>query len=487
MPLAEFISAVGDNQFFKAGFGLASLGVAAGVLRKGFQYGSIGFRRWCTVSMEVPSTDISYQWLLRWLTSRSTNTQHLSLQTDFDEVESSANNLKTTYKFIPAIGEHYFWYGRRLVRIDRQRETRAMVRDLSRPWESVTLNALGRDRKFFTEILEYARTMALAELAGKTVIFKPLGPDWKMFGRPRRRRPINSVVLSSGKSERILADARDFINNPKWYADRGIPYRRGYLLYGPAGCGKSSFITALAGELDFSICVLSLGDPSLSNDRLDTLLSNAPPRSIVLLEDIDAAFPNRETNEFVKTAYQGMTHVTFSGLLNALDGVASSEGTLIFMTTNYIERLDAALIRPGRVDVKEEISFCSSDQLEDMFTRFYPDEPAAVARAFSEKVVNSKLVISPAQVQGHFMLHKDEPQAAIDNIFTIADFCTAGQLQQLFKQFYPNEPTSRAEEFGKRVAASRQAVTQTQVRLFLMKHEGQPQAAMDEIRTIVDF
>lgn len=96
--------------------------------------------------------------------------------------------------------------------------------------------------------------------------------------------------------------------------------------------------TALAGELDYSICVLNLSDRGLSDDRLNHLLSMAPQRSIVLLEDVDAAFVSREENSKVKTAYQGLSRVTFSGLLNTLDGVASSEARIVFMTTNYLER-----------------------------------------------------------------------------------------------------------------------------------------------------
>lgn len=73
----------------------------------------------------------------------------------------------------------------------------------------------------------------------------------------------------------------------------GIPYRRGYLLHGPPGCGKSSFITALAGELERGICVLNLSERGLTDDRLNHLLAVAPQQTIILLEDIDAAFKDR--------------------------------------------------------------------------------------------------------------------------------------------------------------------------------------------------
>ncbi len=96
--------------------------------------------------------------------------------------------------------------------------------------------------------------------------------------------------------------------------------------------------TALAGELEYSICVLNLSDRGLSDDRLNHLLSVAPQQSIILLEDVDAAFSSRKDTPTMKTAYEGLSPVTLSGLLNALDGVASTEARIVFMTTNYLER-----------------------------------------------------------------------------------------------------------------------------------------------------
>jgi len=78
----------------------------------------------------------------------------------------------------------------------------------------------------------------------------------------------------------------------------GIPYRRGYLLHGPPGSGKTSFIQALAGSLSYDICLLNLSERGLTDDKLFHLLSNAPERSFVLIEDIDAAFNKRvQTSE----------------------------------------------------------------------------------------------------------------------------------------------------------------------------------------------
>uniref|UniRef100_A0A8C3B566 Mitochondrial chaperone BCS1 n=1 Tax=Cairina moschata TaxID=8855 RepID=A0A8C3B566_CAIMO len=196
----------------------------------------------------------------------------------------------------------------------------------------------------------------------------------------------------------------------------GIPYRRGYLLYGPPGCGKSSFITALAGELQYSICLLSLSDRSLSDDRLNHLLSVAPQQSIILLEDVDAAFVSRDLAAENPTVYQGMGRLTFSGLLNALDGVASTEARIVFMTTNYVDRLDPALVRPGRVDLKQYVGHCSRRQLARMFLRFYPQQPPAAAERFAQRALGVCEQLSAAQVQGHFMLYKADPEGAVENV-----------------------------------------------------------------------
>lgn len=151
----------------------------------------------------------------------------------------------------------------------------------------------------------------------------------------------------------------------------GIPYRRGYLLHGSPGSGKSSFITALAGSFSLNICILNLSERGLTDDKLNHLMTNLPERSILLLEDIDSAFNLRKQvgeNEGFNS------NVTFSGLLNSLDGVASGEKRIVFMTTNFVERLDEALIRPGRVDLIAELGDAEESQVRELLLKFYGDD-----------------------------------------------------------------------------------------------------------------
>ena len=100
-------------------------------------------------------------------------------------------------------------------------------------------------------------------------------------------------------------------------------------------------------------------------------LNDAPPRSIILLEDVDGIFVQRESVNQDEEEERG---VSFSGLLNALDGVRSQEGRILFMTTNHRERLDPALIRPGRCDLQIELKNANHSMVERLFLKFYPNQ-----------------------------------------------------------------------------------------------------------------
>lgn len=412
MPLTEYITSLGDNPYFGAGFGLFGIGASAAVLRKAFQASLVFFRRNYMITLEVPCRDKSYQWLLQWITVKGARkTQHLSVETSYEQHDTGL--IKTKYDFIPSVGTHYFNYQGTWIKVERTREQHTLDLHMGTPWETVTLTSFGKNKQLYFSILEEARKIALTKSEGKTVMYTAMGPDWRPFGHPRKRRPIDSVVLDVGVGERILSDIKDFLSASKWYGDRGIPYRRGYLLHGPPGCGKSSYITALAGELSYGICVLNMSERGLTDDRINHLLAVAPQNTIILLEDIDAAFVSRTESKQVAAAYEGLSRVTLSGLLNCLDGVASTEARIVFMTTNYLDRLDPALVRPGRVDVKEYIGYCSEHQLKEMFARFYQSSSPDLCEEFASKVLACRPTVSPAQVQGFFMRHKADPPESV--------------------------------------------------------------------------
>jgi len=195
-------------------------------------------------------------------------------------------------------------------------------------------------------------------------------------------------VLKDGQKEAITADLNRFFGSRERYETLGIPWRRGYLLYGPPGTGKTSLVTALASELALNVCVLSLASPNVTDEKIGNLLASVPRRSVILIEDVDAFFQQRSKAD-------AGVKVSYSGFINALDGVAAHEGSVVFLTTNHPQLIDEAAIRSGRVDFRLELGLCNRDQLERMFVKFIDDAGAAARFADAIEVD----LWSPAEVQ----------------------------------------------------------------------------------------
>ena len=349
---------------------------------------------------------------------------HLAIETE--KVEHLNGSVQTELTLIPGPGKHIIRYRNAFLMVNRLRETRSMNHNTGIPWETITLTTLYSQRNIFEDIFSEAHQLAQQFSEGKTIVYQARAASWEKFGEPRRKRPLESVILDKGIKERILSDVKDFLGSARWYYDRGIPYRRGYLLHGPPGSGKSSFIRALAGELDYNIAMLNLSERGLTDDRLNHLLTIIPRRTLVLLEDADAAFGNRRT-QTDDDGYRG-ANVTFSGLLNALDGVASAEERIVFLTTNYVDRLDSALVRPGRVDMAVRLGEATRWQMANMWDRFYGefDEHGIFKARFLERLEQFGLInpeneetrfparsTSAAAVQGLFLYNKGDMEGAI--------------------------------------------------------------------------
>ncbi|CAL1704718.1 unnamed protein product [Somion occarium] len=384
------------------------VGVGLTALRKGLHLGANALRRRMLVTLEVNIKDPSYDWFLAWMAQQQSavtaeqkssilsprswlRSHELSVQTAYEQRKNGSASVG--FKLVAGPGIHWLKFRQAWIQVKRERETRSQNLMSGIPWETITLTTLSHDRGLFPELLAEARDIALRNHEGKLVIHTPWGIEWKPFGLPRRKRPLSSVVLQEGIAEKILHDVSAFLKRRQWYADRGIPYRRGYLLHGPPGSGKSSFIQALAGSLSYDICLLNLSERGLADDKLIHLLSNTPERSFVLIEDVDAAF-----NKRVQTSEDGyQSSVTFSGFLNALDGVASGEERIVFMTTNHPQRLDPALIRPGRVDLSVRIDDANPSQAKQLFMRFYSEGEAEDAGW--EKIDASELQVMGSTIE----------------------------------------------------------------------------------------
>ena len=210
-----------------------------------------------------------------------------------------------------------------------------------------------------------------------------------------RPRLLESVILQPGDKEHLLQDIERFKESKHRYAHLGVPYHRGYLLYGPPGTGKTSLVSALAARFGMSIYAVNLND--FTDRSLQAAINDVPPNSIILFEDIDC-MQSRQTkteaedgkNESGDKAPDGKPDllarmgVTLSGLLNVLDGFYAPENVLFVMTTNRIEALDEALLRPGRIDYKLCLGNASDQQKIELYRRFFPGVTEFEAREFVE-------------------------------------------------------------------------------------------------------
>jgi chaperone BCS1 len=178
-------------------------------------------------------------------------------------------------------------------------------------------------------------------------------------------KPLDSIVLNGHIKEDVISDIQEFLESEDWYNTMNMQYNRGYLFYGPPGNGKTSLCIALAQKFKRDLYAIDLA--GLEDDsRLKQAFTNIPCNAVLLLEDIDKAFVER-SNKDAKA-------ITFSCLLNCLNGVYQKSGVITIMTTNYIDRLDTALIRSGRVDKRIFIGNPTTEQINQFICNFYGKE-----------------------------------------------------------------------------------------------------------------
>ncbi|KAG0018338.1 hypothetical protein BGZ80_007298 [Entomortierella chlamydospora] len=364
---------LGDNQFAAGGFQLALIGgILAGIRVLG-SHAIEYLKKQIVVTAEFDSRDESYSWILNWLSDHpySKKATQFSVSTTIARGAQKINGeggdgaVAATY-FLPAPVALV------LPTRERVRPSGSTVATSGAAVENITISTLGRSRKLIQSLILEAQLKFIERDKSRTVIFQADQYGAWRRTKSRPKRPLDTIVMDPKLKNYIVEDAKEFFASESWYSERGLPFRRGLLLYGSPGTGKTSFIHALAGELGLNIYVVNLSSKNLTDDTLSELVSDTPSRCLLLIEDVDAAFVQRESKD-------AATGITFSGLLNSVDGVSAQEGRMLCMTTNHLERLDEALIRPGRVDVRARFGKATQSQAEELFIKFYPHRPPAAS------------------------------------------------------------------------------------------------------------
>ena len=220
-------------------------------------------------------------------------------------------------------------------------------------------------------------------------------------------RNIDTVYLDKKIKDNLITDINQFIEEEDTYNEYGIPYKRTYLFEGLPGSGKTSIIFALASKLNMDISIFNFG-PDVDDAIFMKAIASLPENSILLLEDVDALFIDRES--------KNKSCITFSGILNTLDGISRRHKLITFITTNYVEKLDSALLRPGRVDYIITFTHASKEQIEMMFNKFRPNDNSF--NKFFNLIKNK--TYSTAILQKFFFTHRKK-ESILDIIHELND------------------------------------------------------------------
>ncbi len=382
--MLDFLKRVlaGQNQFASGGLLLMIIGGLSVYLR------AIPEKAWewlveqTTLMITVKDDDAAFVWVKEWFLE-----QKFLQRIRRVDLDTAIRNERIA--MTPAPGSHRFWYRGRpfLVYFYRTENTRERT---GRRMEALTFRTLGRKRAFLVHFVNDVVACHIRRLGVQSWLYT-YNDGWDLV-EGYAPRLLDSVILQPGEKEHLVRDIENFRSSKPKYQRLGIPYHRGYLFYGPPGTGKTSLVSALAANFGLSIYLINLGD---FNDRtLMNAVNQISQNSVLLFEDIDcmknsrtresASSPTRTQTPDQKETVADKNGVTLSGLLNALDGFYAPTNVLFMMTTNRIETLDDALLRPGRIDYRLYLGKATDCQRVELYRRFFPQASEREAREFAE-------------------------------------------------------------------------------------------------------
>ncbi|XP_074573532.1 AAA-ATPase At3g50940-like [Curcuma longa] len=266
-------------------------------------------------------------------------------------------------------------------------------------------------KSYLPHVLERSKAMRKEERTRK--LYTNEYQNWRE-ATLRHPGSFATLAMEEEMKRAVVEDLERFARRKEYYRKIGRAWKRGYLLYGPPGTGKSSLIAAMANFLHFDVYDLGLSEVT-SNSELRTLMMSTTNRSILVVEDIDCSMEMQQNREDKTTttpaAEEDREKVTLSGLLNFVDGLWSSaaDERIIVFTTNYKDRLDPALLRPGRMDMHIHMGYCTPCGFRILASNYHSVDDHSL---FPEiEALIQEVDVSPAEVAGELMRSEEADEA----------------------------------------------------------------------------
>lgn len=177
------------------------------------------------------------------------------------------------------------------------------------------------------------------------IYYEPLKDQWR-FAAARERRDLSKLPTNKGMKD-VLDDVDTFIKGKDTYKSDGKPYRRGYLIHGPPGTGKTISAEIISSKYQRNVYLINVTGDKMTNENFSNLFKTIPPNSLILMDEIDKGFE--------ELARRKGNKISLDTILSSLGGIVPlADGCILIMTANEINFLPedkkSCLIRPGRID-----------------------------------------------------------------------------------------------------------------------------------------